>query len=135
MREAVGSAFPQAEYQRYIVHQIRNTMKYVVEKGRNYLIFPEGTRTPGDDMLEFKEGSFKIAEKSGCLIIPVAITNTENVFENHIPFIKASTVIIEFGDPIDLNAMPKEERRHIGSQVQGIIGGMLKENSLANVES
>ena len=52
-----------------------------------------------------------------------------------IPFIKASTVIIEFGDPIDLNAMPKEERRHIGSQVQGIIGGMLKENSLANVES
>ena len=34
MREAVGSAFPQAEYQRYIVHQIRNTMKYVVEKNR-----------------------------------------------------------------------------------------------------
>jgi len=120
---------------------VRQAMKVIidvskeVEKGRNYLIFPEGTRTPGDDMLEFKEGSFKIAEKSGCLIIPVAITNTENVFENHIPFIKASTVIIEFGDPIDLNAMPKEERRHIGSQVQGIIGSMLKENSLANVES
>ena len=106
-----------------------------VKGGCSVCIFPEGTRTPGDDMLEFKEGSFKIAEKSGCLIIPVAITNTENVFENHIPFIKASTVIIEFGDPIDLNAMPKEERRHIGSQVQGIIGGMLKENSLANVES
>ena len=67
--------------------------------------------------------------------VPVAITNTENVFENHIPFIKASTVIIEFGDPIDLKAMPKEERRHIGSQVQGIIGNMLKENNLANVES
>jgi len=107
----------------------------MVKSGISVCIFPEGTRTPGDDMLEFKEGSFKIAEKSGCLIIPVAITNTENVFENHIPFIKASTVIIEFGDPIDLNAMPKEERRHIGSQVQGIIGGMLKENSLANVES
>ena len=106
-----------------------------VKRGISICIFPEGTRTPGDDMLEFKEGSFKIAEKSGCLIIPVAITNTENVFENHIPFIKASTVIIEFGDPIDLNAMPKEERRHIGSQVQGIIGGMLKENSLANVKS
>ena len=107
----------------------------IVKGGCSICIFPEGTRTPGDDMLEFKEGSFKIAEKSGCLIIPVAITNTENVFENHIPFIKASTVIIEFGDPIDLKAMPKEERRHIGSQVQGIIGGMLKENSLANVES
>ena len=106
-----------------------------VKVGCSICIFPEGTRTPGDEMLEFKEGSFKIAEKSGCLIIPVAITNTENVFENHIPFIKASTVVIEFGDPIDLKAMPKEERRHIGSQVQGIISGMLKENSLANVES
>ena len=106
-----------------------------IKHGISICIFPEGTRTPGDEMLEFKEGSFKIAEKSGCLIIPVAITNTENVFENHIPFIKASTVVIEFGDPIDLKAMPKEERRHIGSQVQGIISGMLKENSLANVES
>ena len=114
------------------------TILQAIEKAKNRIsicIFPEGTRTPGDEMLEFKEGSFKIAEKSGCLIIPVAITNTENVFENHIPFIKASTVVIEFGDPIDLKAMPKEERRHIGSQVQGIIGGMLKENSLANVES
>ena len=107
-----------------------------VKNGISICIFPEGTRNKTKDtFLPFHEGSFKIAEKSGCLIIPVAITNTENVFENHIPFIKASTVIIEFGDPIDLNAMPKEERRHIGSQVQGIIGGMLKKNSLANVES
>ena len=50
-------------------------------------------------------------------------------------FLRTIFLFIEFGDPIDLNAMPKEERRHIGSQVQGIIGGMLKENSLANVES
>ena len=108
----------------------------MVKSGISVCIFPEGTRNKtADTFLPFHDGSFKIAEKSGCLIIPVAITNTENVFENHIPFIKASTVIIEFGDPIDLNAMPKEERRHIGSQVQGIIGGMLKENSLANVES
>ena len=108
-----------------------------VKSGISICIFPEGTRNTGEELslLPFKGGALKIAEKSGCLIIPVAITNTENVFENHIPFIKASTVIIEFGDPIDLNAMPKEERRHIGSQVQGIIGGMLKENSLANVES
>ena len=108
-----------------------------VKEGISICIFPEGTRNTGEELslLPFKGGALKIAEKSGCLIIPVAITNTENVFENHIPFIKASTVIIEFGDPIDLNAMPKEERRHIGSQVQGIIGGMLKENSLANVDS
>ncbi|MGN0203942.1 MAG: lysophospholipid acyltransferase family protein [Coprococcus sp.] len=100
-----------------------------VKNGCSICIFPEGTRTPGDEMLEFKEGSFKIAEKSGCPIIPVAITNTESIFENHMPFVKASTVVIEFGDPIDIKGLPKEDRRHIGVRVQGIIADMLARNS------
>lgn len=99
-----------------------------IKNGCSICIFPEGTRTPGDEMLEFKEGSFKIAEKTGCLIIPVAISNTESIFENHIPFVKASTVVIEFGEPVDIKALPKEERRHMGVRVQGIIAGMLEKN-------
>ncbi len=100
-----------------------------VKNGCSICIFPEGTRTPGDEMLEFKEGSFKIAEKSGCLIIPVAITNTESIFENHMPFVKASTVVIEFGEPIDIKELPKEDRRHIGARVQRLIADMLAQNS------
>ncbi len=99
-----------------------------VKNGCSICIFPEGTRTPGDEMLEFKEGSFKIAEKSGCLIIPVAITNTENIFENHMPSVKASTVIIEFGQPLDIKALPKEERRHVGARIQQTIARMLEKN-------
>ena len=34
IREAVQTAFPQTEYQRCIVHQVRNTLKYVAEKDR-----------------------------------------------------------------------------------------------------
>lgn len=34
MKEAVGAAFPQTELQRCIVHQIRNTLKYVGEKNK-----------------------------------------------------------------------------------------------------
>ena len=99
-----------------------------VKNGCSICIFPEGTRTPGDEMLEFKEGSFKIAEKSGCPIIPVAISNTESIFENHMPFVRATTVIIEFGEPIDMKDLPKEERRHIGARVQSIIADMLAKN-------
>ena len=61
----------------------------LVKGGTSIWIFPEGTRTPGNEMLSFKEGSFKIAEKTGCPIIPVAINNTEEIFENHMPRIKA----------------------------------------------
>ena len=34
IREAIAAAFPGAEYQRCIVHQVRNTLKYVSEKDR-----------------------------------------------------------------------------------------------------
>ena len=69
------------------------------------------------------------------MLIRLSITIMKNVFKTNILFIKPPIVTIKFGAPIDLKPLPKEQRRHIGSQVQGIIGGMLKENSLANVES
>ena len=34
IKEAINAAFPQTEYQRCIVHQVRNTLKYVSEKDR-----------------------------------------------------------------------------------------------------
>ena len=48
-----------------------------VKKGISICIFPEGTRNDGEElsMLPFKEGSFKIATKTGCPIVPVSINN------------------------------------------------------------
>lgn len=34
IREAISTAFPNTEYQRCIVHQVRNTLKYVADKDR-----------------------------------------------------------------------------------------------------
>ena len=34
IKEAIGTAFPKTEYQRCIVHQVRNTLKYVPDKDR-----------------------------------------------------------------------------------------------------
>lgn len=47
-----------------------------VRRGVSVWIFPEGTRNKNEqlsDLLPFKEGSLKIAEKSGCPVVPVAI--------------------------------------------------------------
>lgn len=102
-----------------------------VKNGSSMFIFPEGTRTPGDEMLEFKGGSFKIAERSGCPVIPVAISNTDNIFENHIPFIKKQKVTVEFGDPIDIGKLSKEEKKHLAAYVQKAIEEMLAKNHIA----
>lgn len=34
VKEAIATAFPKTEYQRCIVHQVRNTLKYVPDKDR-----------------------------------------------------------------------------------------------------
>jgi transposase-like protein len=37
IKEAIGAAFPKTEYQRCIVHQVRNTLRYVGEKNKKEL--------------------------------------------------------------------------------------------------
>ena len=102
-----------------------------VKNGISICIFPEGTRNKGDDELEllpFHEGSFKIATKSGCPIIPMAISNSAEIFENHFPKIKPCKVVVEYGKPIYPEQLSKEDKKRLGAYTQGIILEMLKKN-------
>ncbi|MGB8455451.1 MAG: lysophospholipid acyltransferase family protein [Anaerocolumna sp.] len=101
----------------------------LIKKGYSVFISPEGTRSQTKDMLPFKEGSLKMAEKTGCAIIPVSINNTDNVFENHVPWIKRAHVIIEFGKPVYPGDLDKGTRKFIGSYVQDIIRDTLNRNA------
>ncbi len=99
-----------------------------IKNGISMCIFPEGTRNTTDELLlPFKEGSFKMAEKTGCPIIPMALTNSADIFENHLPKIKSTHVILQYGKPIYPNELDKETRKKLGSYCQAIIGDMLKE--------
>ena len=100
-----------------------------VREGQSVCIFPEGTRSSGDEMKEFKEGSFKVAQKTGCPIIPVAISGTEDVLEEHFPFVRPAPVRISFGEPVYMDQLAEEEKKHIGAYVQSIIAGMLREQA------
>lgn len=102
-----------------------------VKNGISICIFPEGTRNKGDDELEllpFHEGSFKIATKSGCPIIPMAISNSAEIFENHFPKIKPCKMVVEYGKPIYPEQLSKEDKKRLGAYTQGIILEMLKKN-------
>ena len=99
-----------------------------IKRGISICIFPEGTRNHTDEMLPFKEGSMKIAEKTGCPIIPMAITNSAEIFENHLPFIRPCHVILEYGTPILPNELTKEEKKFLGSYTQNQIQEMLNKN-------
>lgn len=60
---------------------IQNVTKEV-QNGRNYLIFPEGTRSKnGNTMGEFHGGSFRCAVKAKCPIVPVALIDSFKVLD------------------------------------------------------
>ena len=100
-----------------------------VKSGISICIFPEGTRSRvPDTFLEFHDGSFKVAEKTGCPIIPMSINNAGAIFEEHMPKIRKTHVVIEYGKPIYPKELDKEARRHIGTTVQDIIKEMYFKN-------
>ena len=101
-----------------------------IKQGISICIFPEGTRSTGAselDMLPFKEGSLKMSEKTGCPIIPMAITGTADVWENHLPWIRSAHVTLQYGEPIYPKELPKEEKKHLGSYTQKKIAEMISQ--------
>ena len=96
-----------------------------INKGISMVIFPEGTRNKDHahktSMMEFHAGSFKLAQKTGVRIIPVTIYNAQDVFEAHVPWLKSVPVRIDFGTPITISELPKEDQRHLSEYVQGIM--------------
>ena len=98
----------------------------LIKNGISVCIFPEGTRNKSNDrLLPFKEGSLKMAEKTGCPIIPFAITNSSKLFEDHMPFVRPCDIIIEYGKPIYPAELPKEEKKFLGAYCRKQIEDML----------
>lgn len=93
-----------------------------VKKGVSLCIFPEGTRNKvNDTFLPFHDGSFKIAERGGVPVVPMTILNCADVFEDHMPWIRKTTVVIQFEPPVYLDRLDRSIRKNPGVYVSGII--------------
>lgn len=101
-----------------------------IKHGISIWIFPEGTRNKNSeptDLLPFKEGSLKMAEKTGCPVIPVAMLGNDGIFEQHIPFIRPRKVYLRYGKPIYLKELLPEQRKKSGAYTRDVIISMIKE--------
>ncbi len=115
-------------------HDMRQGMKTIltaienVKAGYSAFIMPEGTRNHGEEMLEFKEGSFKIAEKAECPIVPVAISNSDALLELHFPWVKKARVAISYGEPIYTENLSKEDKKNLSTKSKEMITRMMEED-------
>lgn len=100
-----------------------------MKSGISICIFPEGTRNKtSDDFLPFHAGSLKIAEKSHCPIIPVAIVNANAMLEDQFPRVIPVKVIIEYGEPIYPDALDKAQKKNLCGIVEEEIRKMYHKN-------
>ena len=102
-----------------------------VKDGISICIFPEGTRNKGEELsvLPFKDGAFKIAERTRCPIIPISMNNTIEMFEKHIPFVKKTHVVIEYGRPIETEGLTKKEIRELPEKCRELIQRTIEKNA------
>ena len=75
-----GSIYLDRENPRKSMEGILEGIK-TLKNGHSLVVFPEGTRSRGDKMGEFKSGSFKLATKSKVPIVPLTIDGTYRVME------------------------------------------------------
>ena len=99
-----------------------------VKNGISMCIYPEGTRNGSDELLPFHKGSFKIAQKTGCPIVPMTINNSSAIFEDHIPFIKKTHVVLEYGEPIYIDKLSPEDKKNIDVYCYNLIKETYEKN-------
>ena len=98
----------------------------LLKSGYSMVIFPEGTRSKGGPVNEFKGGSFKLATKSKCLIVPLTINGTYKLMESNKNMIKGADIELVIHPQIDTNILTKEELDTLPETVHSIISSKYK---------
>ena len=98
-----------------------------VKNGKMFIIFPEGTRSKnGNQVGEFKGGSFKAATKAKCPIVPVALIDSFKPFDTN--SIKPVTVQVHFMEPLFYEEYKDMKTTEIAEVVQERIQKTINEN-------
>ena len=113
---------------------VRQAMKVItdvseeVKNGRNYIIFAEGTRSKnGNEVQEFKGGSFKAATRAKCPIVPVALIDAFKPFDTNT--ISPVKVQVHFLKPLYYDDYKAMKTKEIADLVKERIQKTIRKNS------
>lgn len=92
---------------------IGQVVKEIQDRGISIWMFPEGTRSRGRGLLPFKTGAFKAAIAAGVPIVPICVSDTNNIKLNRL---NNGHMIVEMLDPIDTKNFRKKDSRALMEQ-------------------
>ncbi|WP_096154369.1 lysophospholipid acyltransferase family protein [Bacillus sp. FJAT-45066] len=118
--EAMNCVFIDRSDRRKAIQSIRDGAQ-LLKNGHSLVLFPEGTRSKGEEMGEFKSGGLRLAIDSRVPIVPVCISDSYKIMEvNKFGFSKAD-VSVKLGEPIFLPAEGKIDSSALAEQIQNKI--------------
>jgi 1-acyl-sn-glycerol-3-phosphate acyltransferase len=89
--------------------------KRIAENRHPIAVYPEGTRSKGPKMREFRNGVFKIAQKAQCPIVVLVIDNAYRV-KWRFPFLRTK-ILIEVVDVLDYESFKDKHTNDLGTEI------------------
>lgn len=115
--EAMNCVFIDRSDRRKAIQSIRDGAQ-ILKNGHSLVLFPEGTRSKGETLGEFKSGGLRLAIDSRVPIVPVCISGSYKIMEvNKFGFSK-SDVSVKIGEPIILPAEGKIDSGALAEQIK-----------------
>ncbi len=96
----------------------------LLKQGFALVIFPEGTRSQGHEMGEFKAGAFKFAEKGKVPILPVTVDGGYKLYEEKKTY-QPAHVKITVHPLVHIEEMSKTEQKEAAHQIEAAIRSAL----------
>ena len=108
------------ENPREAVKALNKTVEQI-KNGISMVVFPEGKRGFSNTPDEFKNGAFKIVQKTGVTVVPIYLKNVFEVFEGNNFVVTPTEVKVTILDPIETSEMSREQVKELNEKVYNLI--------------
>lgn len=90
----------------------------IVKGGKSIVIFPEGTRGDGTNLLPFKKGGFLLAIQSGVPVVPIAIRGSAATLPKHTWFPRGGRIEVVIGEPIPTEGLHLDDKNPLAERTR-----------------
>ncbi|WP_018782138.1 MULTISPECIES: lysophospholipid acyltransferase family protein [Bacillus] len=122
--ELMNCVFMDRSNRRQSLQAIKDGIE-LLKNGHSIVIFPEGTRSKGREMGEFKAGSFHLAVKAGVAILPVTVDGTYKMFEANGNRMKPAHATVTISKPITPEQYASMDIKELTQHTKDIIAAQL----------
>lgn len=129
--EVLNCVFLDRNDRRQSVKAIRSGAE-LLKSGHSILIFPEGTRSKGGAIADFKSGSFRLARDAKVPIVPISIQGTADAYEKNGRLVRPADIKVKICSPLSAEFVSQSDLNELSHITREIIIAEQTNNHIAS---